>query len=69
MLINQHIHGIAAAYAPVLHLRRRADDGVFATRWVPESRRTSRDLLILVDEAVVSVTSSDLDPPRIFRTV
>jgi hypothetical protein len=31
MLINQHIHGIAAAYAPVLHLRRRADDGVFAT--------------------------------------
>jgi len=31
MLINQHIHGIAAAYAPVLHLRCRADDGVFAT--------------------------------------
>ena len=31
MLINQHIHGIAAAYAPVLHLRRRTDDGVFAT--------------------------------------
>ena len=31
MLINQHIHGIAAAYAPVLQLRRRADDGVFAT--------------------------------------
>jgi hypothetical protein len=31
MLINQHIHGIAAAYAPVLHLSRRADDGVFAT--------------------------------------
>jgi hypothetical protein len=29
MLINQHIHGIAAAYAPVLHLRRRTDDGVF----------------------------------------
>ena len=31
MLLNQHIHGIAAAYAPVLHLRRRTDDGVFAT--------------------------------------
>jgi hypothetical protein len=31
MLINQHIHGIAAAYAPVLQLRRRNDDGVFAT--------------------------------------
>src|SRR5919107_211195 len=31
MLINQHIHGIAAAYAPVLHLRRRTNDGVFAT--------------------------------------
>ena len=31
MLINQHIHGIAGAYAPVLHLRRHADDGVFVT--------------------------------------
>jgi hypothetical protein len=31
MLINQHIYGIAAAYAPVLHLRRQSDDGVFAT--------------------------------------
>ena len=31
MLINQHIHGIAAAYAPVLHLRHQADNGVFAT--------------------------------------
>ncbi|MGH3566352.1 MAG: XRE family transcriptional regulator [Pseudonocardia sp.] len=31
MLINQHIHGIAAAYAPVLHLHRRIDDGVFTT--------------------------------------
>lgn len=31
MLINQHIHGTAAAYAPVLHLRRQVDDGVFAT--------------------------------------
>ena len=31
MLINQHIHGIAAAYAPVLHLRRRSDEGVFST--------------------------------------
>ena len=31
MLINQHIHGIAAAYAPVLHLRRRTDDGLFST--------------------------------------
>jgi hypothetical protein len=38
MLINQHIHGIAAAYAPVLHLRRRADDGVFAT-YLPASNR------------------------------
>jgi hypothetical protein len=25
MLINQHVHGIAAAYAPVLHLRRQGD--------------------------------------------
>lgn len=31
MLINQHIHGLAAAYAPVLHLRRQSDDGVFTT--------------------------------------
>jgi hypothetical protein len=31
MLINQHIHGFAAAYAPVLHLRRRSDDGVVTT--------------------------------------
>ena len=31
MLINQHIHGIAAAYAPVLHLRRQSDEGVFTT--------------------------------------
>jgi hypothetical protein len=31
MLINQHIHGIAAAYAPVLHLSRRTEDGIFAT--------------------------------------
>jgi hypothetical protein len=31
MLINQHIYGIAAAYAPVLHLRRQADDDVFTT--------------------------------------
>ena len=29
MLINQHVHGIAAAYAPVLHLRRHGDDDVF----------------------------------------
>ncbi len=31
MLINQHIHGLAAAYAPVLHLRRQSNDGVFTT--------------------------------------
>jgi hypothetical protein len=31
MLVNQHIHGIAAAYAPVLHLSRRVDDGIFST--------------------------------------
>ena len=31
MLINQHIHGIAAAYAPVLHLRRQVHDGIFST--------------------------------------
>ena len=31
MLINQHIYGIAAAYAPVLHLRRHSDDDVFST--------------------------------------
>ena len=31
VLINQHVYGIAAAYAPVLHLRRHGDDGVFAT--------------------------------------
>jgi hypothetical protein len=31
MLINQHIHGIAASYAPVLHLRRQTDDGIFST--------------------------------------
>jgi hypothetical protein len=31
MLINQHIHGIAAAYAPVLHLCRRVDEGIFTT--------------------------------------
>jgi hypothetical protein len=44
ILINQHIHGIAAAYAPVLHLRRQSDDGVFTTYvdsfervWTPSS--------------------------------
>ncbi len=31
MLTNQHIHGIAAAYAPVLHLRRQVDDGIYST--------------------------------------
>lgn len=31
MLVNQHIHGIAAAYAPVLHLRRHTREGIFAT--------------------------------------
>jgi hypothetical protein len=31
MLINQHIYGIAAAYAPVLHLRRHGEDDVFST--------------------------------------
>jgi hypothetical protein len=31
MLINQHIYGIAAAYAPVLQLRRHGEDDVFAT--------------------------------------
>ena len=31
LLINQHIHGLAAAYAPVLHLRRQCGDGVFMT--------------------------------------
>jgi hypothetical protein len=31
MLINQHIHGIAAAYAPVLHLRRQVEDGIYST--------------------------------------
>ena len=28
--------------------------------WVPETLHTSRDLLILVDDAAASVTSSDL---------
>src|SRR5690349_5752346 len=31
MLINQHIHGVAAAYAPILHLRQREADSVFGT--------------------------------------
>jgi len=31
MLINQHVYGIAAAYAPVLHLHRHGDDDVFGT--------------------------------------
>lgn len=31
MLINQHIHGIAAAYAPVLHLSKRVEDGIYST--------------------------------------
>jgi hypothetical protein len=31
MLINHHVYGIAAAYAPVLHLRRHGDDELFAT--------------------------------------
>ncbi|MGH3872878.1 MAG: XRE family transcriptional regulator [Pseudonocardiaceae bacterium] len=31
MLINQHVYGIAAAYAPVLHLRRQRDDDAFST--------------------------------------
>jgi hypothetical protein len=31
MLINQHVYGIAAAHAPVLHLRHHSDDDVFTT--------------------------------------
>ena len=31
MLVNLQVHGIAAAYAPVLHLRRQEPDGMFAT--------------------------------------
>jgi hypothetical protein len=31
MLVNPQVHGIAAAYAPVLHLRRVDLDGMFAT--------------------------------------
>jgi hypothetical protein len=31
MLINQHVYGIAAAYAPVLHLRHHGDNDVFST--------------------------------------
>lgn len=31
ILINQHIHGIAAAYAPMLHLCRGVEEGIFAT--------------------------------------
>jgi hypothetical protein len=31
MLINQHVHGIAAAYAPVLHLRRKPNGDVLET--------------------------------------
>jgi hypothetical protein len=31
MLINQHVYSIAAAYAPVLHLRRQSDDDIFST--------------------------------------
>jgi hypothetical protein len=31
MLINQHVYGIAAAYAPVLHLRHQGEDDVFST--------------------------------------
>jgi hypothetical protein len=27
--INQHVYGIAAAYAPVLHLRCDGEDNVF----------------------------------------
>jgi hypothetical protein len=31
MLVNPQVHGIAAAYAPVLHLRRVESSGMFAT--------------------------------------
>jgi hypothetical protein len=31
MLINPQVHGIAAAYAPVLHLRQVEPAGMFAT--------------------------------------
>jgi hypothetical protein len=31
MLINHHVYGVAAAYAPVLHLRRQGDNEVFST--------------------------------------
>lgn len=31
MLVNPQVHGIAAAYAPVLHLRRVERSGMFAT--------------------------------------
>jgi hypothetical protein len=31
MLVNPQVHGIAAAYAPVLHLQRVEPSGMFAT--------------------------------------
>jgi hypothetical protein len=38
-----------------------ADEGARDRRlWVPESRYTSRDLLILMDEAAAAVASSEL---------
>lgn len=31
LLVNQHVYGVAAAYAPVLHLRRQGESEIFAT--------------------------------------
>ena len=31
MLVNPQVHGLAAAYAPVLHLRRVEPSGMFVT--------------------------------------
>jgi hypothetical protein len=31
LVINQHVYGIGAAYAPVVHLRRRTDGQLHAT--------------------------------------
>ncbi len=42
MLVNPQVHGIAAVYAPVLHLHRVEQGGMFATSLVGTLRAYTR---------------------------
>jgi hypothetical protein len=51
MLVNQHVFGIAAAHAPVLHLRQHADDDIVTT-YIRSFERIWADATLLVSRVV-----------------